>query len=311
MKEKVFWMGLIIVLISMIGNLWYLNSKQLKEPVFLNHFLANDVFDKNSTVPLTFYYITNKHKPIYVSDVYIDGVEVYTVDNNQDYWSNNQHMIHSHQEFAHYSLVSVHIEILAQTIPFDNQESWSFSTMEVSFSNGSTKKVSIGQVLLTQYIEHGSDYLINNSVTSGNDGFGSTTFTTTKPLEIISIDSPFVESLDDELAVKVSASDNSVREGKRIDPDWLKNENFNEWQSKKGTLLSDSLEPFKIDRGEEIYIFTQIRPFQTSVFGFPLEIRGRTDSGDMFVTKALVNNDIHLNQKSIEKIISSKVAGDN
>jgi hypothetical protein len=55
MKEKVFWMGIIIVLISMIGNLWYLNSKQLKEPVFLNHFLANDVFDKNSTVPLTFY----------------------------------------------------------------------------------------------------------------------------------------------------------------------------------------------------------------------------------------------------------------
>jgi hypothetical protein len=241
----------------------------------------------------------------------MDEVEVYTVDHMEDYWSNDQPMIHSHQEFAHYLLVPVHIEILVPTIPFDNQESWSFSTMEVIFSNGSTKKVSIGQVLLSQYVEYGSDYLINNSVTSGHDGFGSTTFTTTEPLEIISIDSPLMERLDDELAVKVSASDNSVREGKLTEPDWLKNENFNEWQSKKGTLLSDLREPFKIDRGEEIHIFTQIRPFQTSVFGFPLEIRGRTDLGDMFVTKAFVNNDIHLNQKSIEKIISSKVAGDN
>ena len=58
MRERYFWAAIGLIAISWIVNSLYAQSKQLKEPVFLDHYIETAMDDHNY---ITFYYLTNKN----------------------------------------------------------------------------------------------------------------------------------------------------------------------------------------------------------------------------------------------------------
>ena len=58
MRESYFWVALGLIAISWIANSFYAHSKQLKEPVFLDHYIETTMDEHNY---VTFYYLANKN----------------------------------------------------------------------------------------------------------------------------------------------------------------------------------------------------------------------------------------------------------
>jgi hypothetical protein len=311
MKEKLFWICMIVVVLMMIGNFLYFSTKQMKEPIFLEHYIAAEVFDENDTLSLTLYYITNKYKPILVTNVSIQNTLAYPSENIDEFWHTGQPSVYYHQEFTHHYLVPITIEIPAISIPFEDNKTWTFNTIEVFYSNGSSQTVSVGEVILSKYDGSKINSLINTSVSGGSDGFGSEFYSAEESLEITSFDHPFSGKVNDQVAIKISTSDNNFKENTTEEPEWLKKRDLESWNSVEGILLTDSLKSIQIEKGEWLRVYTQTRPNYPSILSFPIDIRGVTKTGNEFHVKAYVNDDIYLEEETVKSIISKKQAGDN
>ena len=66
MNARFFWVALSLIGISWIANSIYAYSKQLDEPIFLDHYIETALQD---TIYMTFYYLTNKNDLTKVTSV--------------------------------------------------------------------------------------------------------------------------------------------------------------------------------------------------------------------------------------------------
>lgn len=309
MKEKLFWMGILAIVLSGVLNYQIYKSHQLEEPIFLEHYIAKEMYPGNNMVTLTFYYLTNKENPMHVNNVMIDDVYGYPIDNYGWTTFDGQPQIHYHQEFTYYYLVPTTIEIPVDTIPLDGDEPWRFNTIDVYFPNGDIQTVDIGEVIISKAQHSKIEALQFLQGSSDSNGFGETLFTSAMPHEVIRIDHPFEGKVEDQVAIKVSASGNSLPSNESKLPSWLEEGEFESWNSKVGSILPDSFDPISIDQDGWLRIYTQARPNHPTILEFPIDIYGVTDSGDEFHVEAHVNELSYLEEKQIREIIREKRGG--
>jgi hypothetical protein len=309
LKEKLFWMGILAIILSGVFNYQIYKSHQLEEPIFLEHYIAKEVYPGNDMVTLTFYFLTNKENPTHVNYVLIDDVFGYTIDNYTGMSFDGQPQFHYHQEFTYYYSVPLTIEIPADTIPVEGEDSWQFSSMDVYFGNGEMQTVDIGEVIISKAQQSKIEPLQFLQGSGGSDGFGETLFTSAMPHEVIRIDHPFEGKVEDQVAIKVSASGNSLPDNESMLPSWLEEGEFESWNSKVGSILPDSFDPISIDQDGWLRIYTQARPNHPTILEFPIDIYGVTDSGDEFHVEAHVNELSYLEEKQIREIIREKRGG--
>ena len=139
MNTRFFWIALSLIGISWIANSMYANSKQLDEPIFLDHYIEMQLQD---TIHMTFYYLTNKHDMATVTSV---SASEWLGHPRTHHFSSEQ--VQNEQIFNNHVLRR--IDVMFDNVQLDSSnhpENHSFTELDVDFSDGKRITTPIGIV---------------------------------------------------------------------------------------------------------------------------------------------------------------------
>ncbi|WP_432363251.1 hypothetical protein [Sporosarcina sp. UB5] len=282
MKERYFWVAIGLISISWIVNALYAYSKQLKEPIFLDHYIEA-VIGHHSDV--TFYYLANKNDQSYINYIVLGDIEGLP----QQAFIYPDAGPHKVDTFRHQELRSLTVELRQLN---DSDEDRSFNEMQVFYSDGKASTVSIGEVIIRPSGSIESDNPIPLTLSSGggsNDGKSSHTFWATEPLSIQKISIPFRNALGDELHLSITGNHNQ----------------------KDKTL--DGIElPIHLDEGENVAVAMQLDQTAASMpSSFLIYLSGTTAAGEPFTSHGGYNwQHPYLTQTDVNRIIEEKTRRD-
>jgi hypothetical protein len=299
-KEKYFWMVIIVILISWIGNYTYFQSKQLDEPIFLKHYYESYI-PKEENVQLTFYYLVNKQSPANVQYVKIDGIEFYPIENGLTSSLDEQ----NEQEFRHQYLKSVTISFPRIYIPItaDSNKPWTFEKMEVGFDASQAITVDIGKVAFFNDPKFESPFKFQMS-SSSNDHHEEYEIIATEKAVVEKINSPFSEVAKD-VVIKVNTPQKRLNDKEM--PEWFKDGMRTNWKDVQGgSFLHKKLFPLNLEKDEWIRVMTFINPNQHSYLQYNLKIHGKTTNGQPFTSLIPINDQPYFEQKDIDEIIEAQ-----
>ncbi|MFS0690242.1 hypothetical protein AB1K89_13495 [Sporosarcina sp. 179-K 8C2 HS] len=278
MKERYFWVAIGLISISWLANSLYAYSKQLKEPIFLDHYIEA-VIGHHSNV--TFYYLANKNDQSYINYIVLGDVEGLP----QRDFIYPEASPHAVDTYKHQELRSITVELRQLN---DSDEDRSFNEMQVYYSDGKASTVSIGEVIIHPSESIASDDPIPLKLSSGggsNDGKSSHTFWATEPLSIQKISIPFRNALGDELRLSITGS--HIQKDKTLD----------------GIEL-----PIHLAEAEHVTVAMQLDQTAASIpSSFPIHLSGTTAAGEPFTSNGGYNwQHPYLKQADVNRIIQEK-----
>ncbi|MFJ8236081.1 hypothetical protein ACIQ34_10080 [Ureibacillus sp. NPDC094379] len=172
------------VSISWFGNYLYFQSKQLNQPIFLDHYYETYIQDESY---LTFYYLSNKMDYAEIDHVTIDGLDLYLVLVHGLVWSSSPT---SEQEFTHQYLKSVTFDLAHVPLPLQESDYvWTFEEINVNFSNGQALTTDIGKVRVFGNLQNHELFNFHSGSTS-SEHIHQETIIATKPLTVEAIKIP-------------------------------------------------------------------------------------------------------------------------
>lgn len=279
LKERYFWAALGLIGISWIVNSLYAQSKQLEEPIFLDHFIETTMDDHNY---LTFYYLTNKKDRSHISHVRLGGLDGYP----QQGFIYEDNSIYNMDTYRHHVLRSVSVRL--ENYETDIRTDLILNDMVVYFSDGRQTNVSIGEVII-----HPEGYYIQEELVlwqrsggSGTDGITWHSFEATESLAIEQISFPFNEPIENRFNFSISG------------------------RQKDKTLESLEL-PIHLDKDKLLTLQINLKTKSfVNPYAFPIRLAGTTEQGKPFVSFAHYHLYPYLTQADVTKIIQEKTRGD-
>ena len=187
MRERYFWAAIGLIAISWIANSLYAQSKQLKEPVFLDHYIETTMDDHNY---ITFYYLTNKNDRSQIT--YVELGELHGYPQNDYFYTDPSPT--NIDTFTHHDLRSVTVQL--NDFGVGRSDALTFNELTAYFADGVKTTgitASIGEVIIhpKRYpILDESDALQQPSGGSSSDGSSWDTFQASEPLAIEEISLP-------------------------------------------------------------------------------------------------------------------------
>lgn len=314
MKEKLLWSGIILILISWALNYAFFQSKQLAEPIFLDHYYIGYQDEMQS---FTFYYLTNKQDPHEVTHVQIDGIDsVFVRNDDQGYgfWHDSSEITFD-REYRHHYLKSVTLEFNQEDIPLNEPgSSFSFEKMEVFFTNQPSIVADVGMVSF--YRAYDQETVFESRMSSGSNQHRSEEAMVSKePVIIEDISVPFPEEIAEDIAVKVNFDQERLKELEVLKtsgslPRWLEESRELEWEKTPGILIeTEDVYPIKLNANEWLQLYMYFNPKRTSYFEFSVLIKGKSESGETIEYLSPMMDQPDLEQQDIDMIIAGKEGG--
>lgn len=290
MKERYFWLALALIGISWITNSIYAQSKQLKEPIFLDHYIETTADDYNN---LTFYYLANKNDQRHLNYFTINGLSAYA-ENEFIYLPDAPYNL---QTFTHHVLRSKTINL--SSIDFDYHypdEDFIFSDVFAVFSDSTGIDASIGKVIVhpkEDYSNLDNPPLLNTSSGGDTSGISHYRYEATEPLTIESMAYPFYEQFKDHISITSNRTGGSDSASSAIP-------------------LDDLVYPIYLDKGQQLRINFMLEEEMSiqNPIGFFLEISGTTQQEKEFTTSAWYSYQPYLTQSDVNSIIRAKTGRD-
>jgi len=304
MKGQFFWIALFLIGISWTVNTIYAYSKQLDEPVFLDHYI--DTVIREDTF-ITFYYLTNKNDVSGVSHVNIGDVTGYVSNDEFDFdfgFELDDNDDSNIDVFTHHALRSFHIELNQDELEDLLKEgSFIFNEIEVYFTNGKIMTASIGEVII--HADLPSDNFLSEVGTSGGHNWNIHYYNVEEALALENFTVNFDNNLQDKVFVKLDSVSNPTIENPT-------HENILNWNETPGTDIQNVEFPYELEKDEKLYIYTQIVPEFSGILESVITFSGTTSFGKTFTIYSPFNSqEPDLDQKDVDKIIKEKVGGGN
>ena len=299
MKARFFWIALGLVGISWIANSIYAYSKQLDEPIFLDHYINVELRDHLS---VTLYYLTNKNDSSVVSSVAARDVSGYP---EEQYFSDGQ--IQNRQTFNNHVLRSVTVNFNSyQLEQKTDTKGYSFTEMDVFFTDGKKVIAPIGIVTIRPTSTERTPL---EQVRSGaSNYYQNSRYRATEPLTIETIKDSFQEVLRESSLIKID-SPNTLSVSEPIDVEVF-SPLEKEWATLPGLDSRNVQFPFVIKKGEKLNMYNSINPNFHAVLESTILISGTTEAGKTFSTTVGFIHQPYLEQKDVNDIIKEKTEGD-
>lgn len=190
MKNWMMYLGMVVVLASLLGNYIVFAGSQLKEPIFFRHYYE---VPANPGMMIELNYITNRNsaREIGIAWATIPGTEMML---------GPPHELQTHT-YTHYLHKSAALELPEYFFDDWKEDSMTLSQLQIYFTNGEMKLVDIGEVILYKPVDPLFDF-ISSGGSTGNKGFNS--LKATENVEITGIDIPFSKDLQSALSIGFS-----------------------------------------------------------------------------------------------------------
>ncbi|MCH1626706.1 hypothetical protein [Fredinandcohnia quinoae] len=310
MNVKIFWAGILIVLIGWGGNFIYYESKQIEQPIFLDHYYEMHLNEEK--VDITFYYLTNKKDTSSVNYVDINGVDAYPISDDFSFVWVDTNTPQFEQEFSHQYLKSITVSIPSDSIPLENSrdEVWTFGEMDVFFSDGKTIHADIGKVAISKR-RNIPGVLESRIGSSSNQGVSEQSFVATEPITINDILFPFPEDLSQELFVKIDLDHEKLKKLEQLmdNPDipkWYQDDLNKNRDDAPGISISDNILPLELEKDDWVRLLMYTDQTRSSYFYFTFKIIGTSKEDEPFLIEVPIIDHPYLNEEKIKEIIASK-----
>ncbi|MFJ7934116.1 hypothetical protein [Sporosarcina sp. NPDC096371] len=298
MKGRFFWIALGLIGVSWIVNSMYAYSKQLDEPIFLDHYI-DVVYQEH--LYTTFYYLTNKNDTSVINSMNAGDVMAYPAE--QSYGWNGLDQIDNRQTFNHYVLRSVTVEFYN---PYGDVLDDSFTEMDVVFSDGRVVTAPIGHIMMQPPTMGGSP--LEQTMSSGsNDNSSQAWYRALDPLTIEAVNSSFHDDLQKDFSVKINTQHNPL-ESRVTDMEFQDTMN-REWNDIPGLDIANVSFPIHLKEGDTFSVHSKLPTNLPKVLDVNIYISGKTESGKTFSTTAGVTTQPYLEKQDVDDIIKAKTKG--
>jgi len=298
-KGRFFWVALGLIGASWILNSMYAYSKQLDEPIFLDHYM-DVVYQEH--LYMTFYYLTNKNDTSSIVSMNAGDVRAYPTE--QTYGWNGINQIANRQTFNHYVLRSVNVEFYN---PYGTRLDESFTEMDVVFSDGRVVTVPIGHVMMQPPNMEESPLEYTSSGSSSNN-FNQSYYRALEPLTIEAIESPFHDELQGDFAIKINTPKNPFES--RASDLAFQDAMSREWNDIRGLDVKDVSFPIHLKERDTFRVHSKFPTNSTKVLNMNIHISGTTESGEAFSTTTGIITQPYLEQQTVHELIKAKTKGD-
>lgn len=155
-------LGLAVLLLLWIGNIFYFQRYQLDQPLFMKHYYS--IQNVGNELALDLYYLVNQREDVGVTRVHIPalGLEAYPTWDHERSRLKYQNVKSARLEWDETSLSSL-----------DHQAK--VTEIEVEFTNGTHQRVDIGEIIINR-VEVDHPYILSQSTGSSSDHTGFSFF---------------------------------------------------------------------------------------------------------------------------------------
>lgn len=211
-NKRILKYGLIFIVLLLAINVGFSLSIILREPVFLkvyNEEYIHQIGEKGDFEDIDYYlyYITNVNDTRRVSHITFDDVPEITASANEAVFSNGifnfNHNANPYKDkiYGRYALRRVYIRLNLNNLnkDFDSVE---LNNISIEFNNGDILEQDLGRFII--YNENdGRDYFKGLVSGSSSDGTSNTSLEVKEDIELIKIDTPILEKVEDYLEISV------------------------------------------------------------------------------------------------------------
>lgn len=154
-RKLIGFVSLMLIIISLICNIFYYKAQQLEEPIILEHYIEDKLYE-NKDVDLTFYFITNLTDKSKLLNVYFPEQDLLCyVDYRQEYKS------------RYYRVNIVNLNLMYDDLKFNENGVVVLEDAVITYNNGLTQNVDIGKIILSLDRERSLDSTMSGVSTSG------------------------------------------------------------------------------------------------------------------------------------------------
>ena len=241
---------------------FYFLDKELKEPIFLNHYHELSA-SLGTTIEL--HYITNRNidQETDIAWGYIPGTDLLLPPAFQFTAGTYKHYLHK----------TVGLEITEEFLEEMKEESMELNQISVTFTNGDTSLIELGDITLFKGEDAPFDY---PSSGSSNDNSGFQLLKAEKDMELTGLDIPYEQDLQSALRFEVIHDQLKLHKYDQL-PEGIWNEEG----------LSLDAFPFSLKNGDLLSIkyqfsFEENNPLRFNFYELHARLRGKDEDGQEF-----------------------------
>ena len=283
LRNYVLYVGMAIVLISLIGNYLFFSVKQLKQPIMLKHYY--DIPFQNGFM-LELHYLVNRNEDVDIQMATVPGTEIIL-----------SPTFESHAEtYRHYKLKTMYVRLEDYMLGNIPAESLRFNEITAHLSNGESVAMDIGEISFFKPTEAALQFKASGG-SSDNSGFYIVE--AEKNIELSGINIPYFEDLKSALSLRLNQDQVELKKS----PHRPGNSLFS-----GGQPLRPDLFPITLQKGESLSInfqfsFKENDPIQRNFYQINGKLEEKKQNGPAFTTPFNLTYRPYLNEKDIQAIV--------
>lgn len=196
------YIGILIIIVSLIGNIIYINSQKLKEPIFFQHYYEDLI--RNQSCYIDINYLTNAEDNVEVISIFLPNI-------NDSLWVKYTNV----EKYKYYDKKNAQIEINFYKVEneFNKNNKMIIDKAIVTFNNGQKMEVDLGKIIIHK--DENSSHLDQIMTGSSSSGTTKDVYKVDKDIIINSITTDLIE--ESKGLIKMNIISNSNRDLEMID----------------------------------------------------------------------------------------------
>ncbi len=299
LKERYFWLIMVVIVIAWIGNYTYLHSKQLDEPIILSHYYDQSMEEYTR---VRVFYLTNKnHQELNYAD--FRGVTAYpNLGGGFEFFNENEKPRHE-QEFRHHFLKSTTLDIREDLLGLQkgSGDRWTAEDIIAYFNQGAGNSPHVvadfGGIAVQAGYPGKQVFRFQVSGSSNKNR----TYSVNEVLEDLTVEEirlPYEDQIGKFIDIKVARNISYSHSGERRN-----------WADVSGEPLEEIEFPLKLKKGDSLSISSQVNDELKSYVDVALKVKGKTATGETFESPIRIDSRPIFSQEDIDRIVAEHKGG--
>lgn len=291
--------GMAIVIISLIGNYLFFKSKQLAKPIMLKHYYELEAVEGRI---FELHYIVNKHEDFQIAYGVIPNSDIQIIPTYE----------HQTGDYQYYQIKAVGFELADELLEKHTNTNLELNQLLIYFTNGESQLMEIGE--LTLYSNKQSEFPFDyQSSGSSSDHNGYQSAIAQKDLKITGIEVPFADDLSSALSLKINNDQLDLKEFLNQ----METGNFSDGPldhfdtEAYAKELEPDLFPYSLRFGEMFAIYYQFDfkkndPHQVNHYSIDIKLLGEDEDGQAYTSPFQISYHPYIDEKVLRSIVKEQ-----
>jgi len=286
-----------IVILSVLGNYLYYQSKQLPQPIMLKHYYE---IASEENMMFDLHYITNKNEKNDIQSITIPGMGNYPF--YQD--------VGRCENYGHYCLKTISVKINEMDIKEKAKNGFRFDKVRAYLTNGEVVTYPIGEISIVKdsAAKLPIDFIVSSSST---DHTGEQMLKAKEPLSIQTFQIPFRNQLKDGVQLSIITDQGTLAKVyNEMTSGHFDDQKISNWKQGKVHLVEKGMFPLILQKEDLLNTSYQFTfgdgDNRFHFYQFGIKIKGKTKKGKEFTAPLLISYSPSFSYNGITEMVKQR-----